>query len=202
MIMERCEGCGHALGEAVKFCPECGARRGAKAPVKAAPPSQKVPKKILRRAILGSVLGIPVWVGIYFLAFSGDGCSSAEGRLMATALPGAGALTFVPKRCRSGQHMSFAGVALFEQKGAAPVVTLVQSHIEPPHVLIDPPGCSRAEGCRLKLARDRCQTFESAVRRTSTVVNGIRLLDGHLRLACKLPGGAAIDADIRFKSCD
>ena len=157
-------------------------------------------KKVWRTIGLSTVLAVPFWLAMYFFVFSGDGCSKAQGSLTATGLPQAGDLVFTPKVCKSGQHMSFAGVALFTQKNTDAVVTLVKGHLEPAYVLLDPPSCGLA--CRVRLTPADCSRFVAEVKRTRTTVNDIRLLDGRLALTCALPSGAKIEADVKFESCD
>lgn len=197
-----CSSCGAMVQLRSKFCPECGAAHAA--PSTPASPRDTAPtsaaKKLRRTLVLSTLVGVPFWLVMYFAVFNTDGCSKAQGTLTAKGLAQASDLTFSPKLCKSGQHMSFHGVALFAQKNSPPIVTVVTSHLEATYVLVDPPPCGTS--CRVKLTRAECSRFQVTVERTNTTVNEIRLLDGQLALTCALKGGAEVHADLKFENCD
>lgn len=216
--MAFCTSCGAALEASTRFCGQCGAPRGgAPSPAPTAGPpaayglgggeaaSVGVSPAKLRRLLIGGAVGAVFWIGLFVIIFSFDGCSSTEGSLEASGKP-VGDFVFTPTQCRSGEHESFYGVFLLGDDGAAGGVKIVVDPRDGELVQIEVPGsCSGPdnEDCTVVTVEpDGCTRFDVDIKKTNTYVNDIRLLDGHLQLACTFPEGGRVTADVRFESCD
>jgi len=223
--MSYCPRCGFDTDADDAFCRKCGAALaesgappiGSGVSMTGAPPvvlpavrpvagpSAATPKRRRARVIVAMVavqLGVG---GAIFATVGGDGCSSVTGSFVASGPP-LGAFTFTPKMCRSGQRMSFFGVALL---GAGPTdggVLVIDDAVQGKLLKIEVPGSCQPPGyevCTVVEVRPaQCTTFDVAIERTGTEVNDIRLIDGHATLDCALPEGGKLTAGVVFESCD
>lgn len=151
---------------------------------------------------------VPVAVGALILGLTtGDGCSSVTGTVEAHGKP-FGDYLVTPKICHSGEHQQFFGAVLFADDDAPGTLILADDPVRGQVVkaMIDG-SCKAAENdshlCSyVMLDPSRCARFELSIAPTSTTVNDIRLVDGHLKLNCELAEGGWIRADLAFESCD
>ena len=144
-------------------------------------------------------------MGFMFFVMGGKGCSSVEGSLVSKGNP-VGDFTFRPASCRSGQRRNFFGVAVLGEGQNDGAVIGIIDQVKGKVVKIEIPGsCTPPsyEECReVIIDREHCRVFRISVRRTSSQVNDITLLDGEIGLDCAFPEGGTVKADLKFENCD
>lgn len=209
---ERCSSCGRTFRPDDGFCGGCGTPRaaGARPELGAAPPpASAAPAHAPKAAgtpglarVIPMIIGFTVLPIVLFFAL-GD-CGSAEGRMRVTASPH-GEWTFVPTGCASLQPYGRMGANLH---GDGPNDGAVYVSLDPTHghrIELEVPGsCRNADGtdCTVfEVPRDRCSTYDVSVEPTGTVVNDVRLVEGHVRLDCTLEDGARVEGAITFEGC-
>jgi len=162
-----------------------------------------VSKKRFRISFLLVPLNIAIVAGVLFM--TGKGCSKSEGQFMAEGPP-VGDFTVVPKKCRSGQRMNFFGAVLLGEGPDDGAVVAIIDPVRGKLVKVEVPGSCKPpdrEVCREVLIEPaHCPKFDVSVTRTSTTVNDIRLLDGHINIECSYPEGGVVKADLKFENCD
>ena len=73
-------------------------------------------------------------------------------------------------------------------------------------VKVEVPGSCKPpdrEVCReVILEQSMCSKFDVTDERTSTEVNDIRLMDGHINIECTFPDDGMVRASLKFENCD
>jgi hypothetical protein len=191
-----CTACGAANAAGSKFCGQC-----------AEPLVTPGDLKGGSNAGFG-VLGGFLMVGlVVFLVFT-IGSSDVKGEIRSQGQP-FGSYVLVPKECHSGEHESFFGVWVTPpmvksggREGFKGGLKLVKTHLGTWTVYVESPlECKGLECAIRELDRAHCQRFDVNVRNTNTVVNDIRVREGHVRLDCKLPEGGTLKANVEFDGC-
>lgn len=213
-MSEFCTGCGAAFDEGDRFCAKCGKPRpsaattNATAPSSATSPASAPDEPVVAPRnklglILGAVLGPILIGGILIAVFVGVG-ESVQGHVTIAGGPRPG-FTFTPTGCVSMQPYGHFGANLH---GPGPNDGAVYVTIDPTtgkKVEVEIPGsCRDADGtdCTLfPVPRDRCTTYDASVHNTGTVVNDVRLVEGHLKLDCTLEDGTTVKGEITFDGC-
>ena len=194
----RCSVCNHKLNDDDQFCSKCGFKveKDAQASLQS---GTKTGKRILVLAL------ILVQVGVFGFFFLGKGCSSVEGDLISKGDP-VGNFTFMPHMCRSGQHMQFFGALILGKGQQDGAVVVIEDPVKGGIVKIEVPGSCEPpdyEKCKeVIIEPSACSVYSMSVKKTSTMVNEIRLVDGSLKLNCAFRGGGTVMADMVFKNCD
>jgi hypothetical protein len=198
--MRECHNCHNQLvDDGALYCSKCGTRL---VDMPAGPGTAASSKKRKKLGLILIPLNIAIVAGAFFLV---KGCSSVSGTFIAKGEP-LGNFTFVPKQCRSGQHMSFFGsvllgegpqdgalVAIIDPMKGKMVKVEVPGSCEPPdyekckEVIIDPKHCSR---------------YDVIVNKTGIMVNNIVMIDGRVTIDCAFPGGGTAKGDITFDHCN
>jgi hypothetical protein len=217
--MPFCPHCGHENADPeARFCSRCGdAMRGAarEAASPDEPPATLGPGATparspaqRRKRILWIILlaDIPIIVAVvFFFGFHSKGCGHTEGAFVSQGQP-LGDFTFTPTRCRSGQHMNFHGAVLVGDGPTEGGILVGEDVVKGKFVKVEIPGSCQPpdhEVCTERFVeREHCTIFEASAHKTNTTVNDIRLVDGHLKLACQFPEGGTVKADIKFENCD
>lgn len=200
--MTRCPECGKKVDFGDRFCRACGKelREAVSAPAAQKPAG---PKK--RRMVGVIALANVLLVGGAVFMVAGKGCSSVKGNLAAAGEP-LGSFTFVPAQCRSGQRMSFHGVALLGKGPQDGGILAIEDAVRGKLLKVEIPGSCKPpdyEICKVvEVTPDQCQIFDLQVHRTGTQVNDIRLMKGTLRLSCAFRQGGTATADFEFSRCD
>lgn len=203
--MQTCPRCNHQTDdEDDRYCSRCGSpleqvRTSVTEREKAARPALK--KFRLAFLIVGFNLAL---VGFIFM-LGGRGCSKTEGTFVSAGRP-VGDFTIVPKKCRSGQRMNFFGAVLLGEGPDDGAVVAIIDPVRGKLVKVEVPGSCKPpdrEVCREVLIEpSMCSKFDVSVQRTSTEVNDIRLIDGHINLECTFPEDGSVHANLKFENCD
>ena len=196
--MKKCVSCGHEMPDHDLFCGQCGSR------VEIAPQSPMKPSRKKRSLIyIIPLVALQIAVAGYFVM--GKGCSKIEGNLVSRGEP-VGTFTFEPDACRSGQRMQFYGAVILGKDKHSGAVVVIEDPIKGKIVKIEVPGSCQPpdyEKCKeVIIDPAACNVYDMAVKRTSTMVNDIRLIDGHLRLNCGFKEGGSLQANLIFENCD
>ncbi|NMB74136.1 MAG: zinc-ribbon domain-containing protein [Myxococcales bacterium] len=212
--MAFCPACGKEVTDSdARFCPSCGQRLDGvnrtetpPQPIGPGSPAPDARKRRRRRIVMIAVLAeIPIFVVVFFLAFSGKGCGHTEGSFVSKGQP-LGDFTFTPTQCRSGQRMSFFGAILVGDGPTEGGLLVGEDAVKGKFVKLEVPGSCKPpdyEVCtELFIERSYCSVFEAYAKNTNTTVNDIRLVDGHLKLDCVFPEGGSVKADIKFENCN
>jgi len=152
-------------------------------------------------AILGLVAALVVFV---FWMVS----SSVEGEIRASGKP-FGTYIQKPTECYSGEHQNFFGAWVapeLESKdgrtGFKGGIKIVKNHLDEWTVYVESPlECEKFKCTVRELDRKHCKVFDVEVRNTSTVVNDIRVREGHARLDCSFPEGGSLVTNLEFDGC-
>jgi hypothetical protein len=126
--------------------------------------------------------------------------SAGSGTLVSTGPTFGGPWTFELARCASGQHTQFFGVDLVAKHDKNLVMRIVEDPIRGTIVKLNVVG----KGAARFIERAECTTWDIAIKPTHTTVNGIRLVDGHVELACTFPGDqpGTLAGRIEFRRCN
>jgi hypothetical protein len=202
--MANCPRCGAQVDRTDRFCRACGTELvmiPTSSPGMEASGQAKQKKKGLFAVIAAA--NILLAGGLAFF-MANKGCSSVEGSLVANG-GSLGSFTFTPEQCRSGQRMSFFGAALLGKDRNSGGVLVIEDAVRGKLLKVEVPGTCRPpdyEECKVvEITPDQCKTFRLSVRRTSTVVNDVRLVEGSLKLDCSFKRGT-VKADLKFSGCD
>jgi len=182
------------------YCSKCGTRL-TDVPSGSDPLVQRR-KSIAKILLIALPLNILIFGGVFFIF---KGCSKVEGNLVATGEP-MGNFTFVPKQCRSGQHMNFFGAIIL---GAGPQDGAVVPFIDPAkgkQVKVEVPGSCEPpdyEKCKEVIIEPKyCSQYDVVVDKIPVMINDIVMMKGHLNLDCTFPGGGTAKGTIIFDRCD
>lgn len=203
--MITCPRCNHRSDDSeARYCSRCGSSlEQARASVPEGGTGAKPALKKFRLAFL--IVGINIALVGGTLLFGGKGCSKTEGAFVSAGRP-VGDFTIVPKKCRSGQRMNFFGAVLLGEGPDDGAVVAIIDPVRGKLVKVEVPGSCKPpdrEVCREVLIEpSMCSKFDVSVSRTSTEVNDIRLLDGHISLDCTFPEDGTVRADLKFENCD
>jgi hypothetical protein len=196
--MKKCASCGNTMEEKALFCSQCGSR------VEIVPESLLKPSR-KKRSLIFIIPLVALQIAIFGYFFLGKGCSKTEGNLVSKGEP-VGTFTFTPDACRSGQRMQFYGAVILGKDKHSGAVVVIEDPIKGKIVKIEVPGSCQPpdyEKCKeVIIDPAACNVYDMAVKRTSTVVNDIRLVDGHLRLNCEFKEGGSLQANMTFENCD
>jgi hypothetical protein len=153
-------------------------------------------------SFLGAGVGIVVAVVAVAFGAVGGSCSSVEGKFVAKGDP-LTKFTMRPTECRSGQRKNFFGVMLLSEKKKNQAIKILEDPTKGMVVQVQIPSSCKNNRCKfVTFGEDACDTFDLEVNRTSTSVNDIRLLEGHLKLKCKFDEGGTAKASLKFSRCD
>ncbi|MCB9592156.1 MAG: hypothetical protein H6719_05435 [Sandaracinaceae bacterium] len=208
---ERCDSCGRTYRPDDEFCGGCGTPRAkpeAPLPAAAATPTATptaTPGVPVKRSIRGRLMFlVSAIIPIGIVIMSLKDCGSAEGQMVVSGSPH-GEWTFVPTGCASMQPYGFVGANLHADGHNDGGVYVTLDHVHGHKVELEVPGsCRNADGtdCTVfEVPRDACQVFDVAVENSGTVVNDVRLVDGHVHLQCELPDGTTVSGTITFEGC-
>lgn len=195
-----CTSCGASNPARSKFCGQCAK------PLTHAVDTTAASGSSGGLAAGFGILAIFVFVGlVLFFAFGG---SEVKGEIRARGAP-FGSYVLVPTECHSGQHESFFGVWVTPElvrsegrEGFKGGLKLVKSHAGAWTVYVESPlECKGLECAVRELERSHCQRFDVEVRNTSTLINDIRVREGHATLDCRLPEGGTFTANLTFEGC-
>ncbi len=144
------------------------------------------------------VLGIGF---VFFMVFFvGKGCSRAEGTLTASGPP-VGDRSYTVVKCKSGQRQGFRGVMLIDESDSI-VIRVVEDPVKGTMVGVQKKETCSGSRCEFVMFdKEECPVFDVNIENTSTTVNDIRVLSGHLNLDCAFKEGGTVKAAITFK-CD
>lgn len=209
-----CTRCSAKFDEGDRFCAQCGAGRPGAAdtqddlPVsrpEATAAKPRPPKSSFGPATsLGIGLIGPLAIGGLIFAISSGFSESVEGHVVVSEGPRA-PFTFRPSGCASMQPYGRCGANLHAAGSDDGAVYVTLDPIAGKRVEIEIPGsCRDADGtdCTVfPVPRDHCTVFEAAVQNTGTVVNDVRLVEGHLRLDCTLEDGTRVVGNLTFDGC-
>lgn len=194
----KCSVCNHQMNDDDQFCSKCGFKAGEN--TQATLKSGKPFWIILMKALFMSLM-----VGVAGFFFLGKGCSSVEGNLVSKGEP-AGNFVFIPDACRSGQHMQFFGAVILGKGQTDGAVVLIEDPVKGKVIKIEVPGSCEPpdyEKCReIIIDPSACSVYNMSVKKTSTMVNDIRLIDGSVKLNCSFKEGGSVQADMVLKNCD
>jgi len=197
--MKKCSSCGHEMPEHDLFCGQCGSR------FEVTPQTPITPTRKKRPLWIIIILAVLVQGAVVGYLFMGKGCSKTEGNLVSKGEP-VGTFTFTPDACRSGQRMQFYGAVILGKDQHSGAVVVIEDALKGKIVKIEVPGSCQPpdyEKCKeVIIDPAACNVYDMAVKRTSTVVNDIRLVDGHLRLNCGFKEGGNLQANLTFENCD
>jgi predicted nucleic acid-binding Zn ribbon protein len=194
----KCSVCNHQLNDGDQFCSKCGFKVDEKKQ-RTSEPGKKTGRRILIPALFLAQ------IGIFAFFFLGKGCSSVEGNLISKGEP-VGDFTFVPHSCRSGQRMQFFGAVILGKGQQDGAIVLIEDPVKGRIVKIEVPGSCEPpdfEKCKeVIIDPAACSVYSMSVKRTSTMVNDIHLIDGSLKLNCLFREGGSVAADMVLKNCD
>lgn len=203
--MKACPRCNHRTDDADdRYCSRCGsALEPARVLTAEHGTAMKPARKKYSLALL--IVGFnAALIGGTFM-FGSKGCSKTEGSFVSAGRP-VGDFTIVPKKCRSGQRMNFFGAVLLGEGPDDGAVVAIIDPVRGKLVKVEVPGSCRPpdrEVCREVLIEpSMCSKFDVSVTRTSTEVNDIRLIDGHISLDCTFPEDGSVRANLKFENCD
>lgn len=198
--MRECHNCRQQIvDDEALYCSKCGTRLFdvPKSPNK--PSAGRNRKRIWFIAI---PLNIALIAGSIFMV---KGCSSVTGNFIATGEP-LGNFTFVPKQCRSGQHMSFFGSVLLGEGPQAGALVAIIDPVKGKMVKIEVPGSCEPpdyEKCKeVIIDPKQCSRYDVIVNKTGIMVNNIVMIDGRVNLDCVFPGGGTAKGEITFERCN
>jgi hypothetical protein len=155
------------------------------------------------RGTLFFTLGISALIALLTWAF--DGCGGeVEGHVTVTGGPH-GAFTLEPAGCASLQPFGHFGANLHGERPNDGAVYVTLDHSAGKRVELEVPGsCLDADGtdCTVfPVLRDRCSVYDVKVEPSGTVVNGVRLVEGHVRLECALEDGTEVRGQLVYEGC-
>jgi hypothetical protein len=160
---------------------------------------------MVRKIALVCLLFVPLVIG----AGCGLRDTQVEGELVSFGGSTLDDWVFAPDECWSGELVGFFGVYL--ESSADPDELWLQFYREPSsgweHLSIAIPGtCERVSGgvrCEvLELDHESdCDLYETRLRSSGEVVDGVRNMFGELSLDCRLPDGGELHGSIRFERC-
>lgn len=141
----------------------------------------------------GAVLAllVPALVGGILLLFFVMSASEVTGSF--TAKGKAGAWTFTPDDCRSGQLSGFSGVELSSSADPDRVIRLSRDAVRGNLVIVDARGASRPT---LVLEAAACERLDMNVDRTSTSINDVWVVEGKATIAC-----GDLAGEVTFAGC-
>lgn len=203
--MTTCPRCKHQFDDAeARYCSRCGSPlEQAHASIPDRGTMAKPGSKKFRLGLLIVPLNIAIMGGAFF--FFGKGCSKTEGTFVSAGRP-VGDFTIVPKKCKSGQRMNFFGAVLLGEGPDDGAVVAIIDPVRGKLVKVEVPGSCKPpdrEVCReFIIEPSMCTKFDVSIQRTSTEVNDIRLIDGHINLECAFKEDGAIRANLKFENCD
>jgi hypothetical protein len=201
-----CKKCGKAMQDTDIFCSKCGTKlESGKKVVDGIQVGQQKPVSKKKKKVIFGIMYAIIIFGIAAYMLVGKGCSSAKGDFISTGKP-VGDFTFVPKQCRSGQRMNFFGAAILGEGPHDGAVVVINDALKGKIVKVEVPKSCKPpdhEECKeVIIEKKACSKYQISIKRTSTVVNDIRLIDGNLELECNFPEGGTLKAKIDFESCD
>lgn len=212
--MTTCAKCGRDNAPEARFCDRCAA------PLASAPGSAPAAgatafpalasvakrKKILR--LVGLFVVIDIVAVIIFFA-SGAFGSSVEGEIRSAGLPN-GDFVMAPPACHSGEHESFFGVwvapeleEIDDRTGFRGGLKVLKNPLGQWEAYLESPNTCRGFECQvLQVKKEHCLVFDIQVENSGTMVNDIRLREGHAKLECRFPEGGTLKVDLKFSGCD
>jgi hypothetical protein len=125
------------------------------------------------------------------------GCSSKVTGSVSSKGGPLGTFTVTPARCESGQHWSFFGVAFFVEGDTGSKVEAVQDPLRGWFVKVGKPGTHDMD----VFGPDDCKVLEVDVHPTSTVNNGIAVVEGSLKFECKQENDGTVKGQLTFSGC-
>ena len=202
-----CTRCGAAFDSGDRFCAKCGAPRGAGVEEPAEAPSRPSPspssKSAGKRGPLLFTLGLFLFIGL--IAWATDACGSTVAGDVTVSGGPHGAFTFAPTGCASMQPYGKLGVNIHGDLPNDGAVYVTLDHRTGKLLEVEVPGsCREADGtdCTVfTVPRDRCSRYEAVVEPSGTVVNGVRLMEGHLRVECELEDGTKVRGQLEYGGC-
>lgn len=211
-MAELCSACGAEFREGDAFCAKCGTSRttNSAAPTGAPPPdgaqdeakAEAATKRRMAVAVGALFAGFPL---VLMLAFGLVDCDGdVEGGVQVRGGPH-GDFDFVPTGCASMQPYGRMGANVHGVGHNDGAVYVSGDPVQGPSVDIEVPGsCRNTDGtdCTVfHVPRERCEVWEARVVPTGTIVNEVRLVEGHVRLRCALEDGTSVEGSVRFGGC-
>jgi len=173
--------------------------------IPAGPPSASTAGAARKRKkiwLIALPLNIAIMAGAFFMV---KGCSSVFGAFTATGEP-LGNFTFVPKQCRSGQHMSFFGSVLLGEGPQDGAVVAIIDPVKGKIVKVEVPGSCEPpdyEKCKEVIIDPKyCSRYDVSIDKTGVMVNNIVMINGRVNVDCVFPGGGTAKGDVAFKRCN
>jgi hypothetical protein len=209
---EFCTQCSTAFRPGDQFCGKCGAPRP-QGVVMGSPPqgviapqpvgSAAAPKKGVPILSLAMGLLMPLGIGAFLFFGLGDCSGETAGSMRVSGARGN--FNFTPVGCVNTQPYEGRMGANLHGEGNNDGAVYVLGGINGSEVRIEVPGsCQNSDGtdCTVfPIPRDRCATYEARVTPTSTTVNDVRVVEGHVRLQCTLEDGTEVRGSITFSGC-
>lgn len=198
--MRQCHNCRRQIDDdEALYCSKCGTRL---VDIQTAT-GGTAPKRNIRK-VLFVALGINLVIVGGFL-FMNKGCSRVTGTFVATGEP-LGNFTFVPKQCRSGQHMNFFGSVLLGEGQQDGALVAVIDPVKGKTIKIEVPGSCEPpdyEKCKEVIIDPKyCSRYDVTVNKTGIMVNNIIMVDGKVNVDCVFPGGGTARGNITFEKCN
>ena len=199
---EFCSGCGAAFRDGDRFCAKCGKPRAlGEATPEATPDAAEPEKKGFPFVVLGAL--VPLVIGLA-IVLGVRGCDHVDGQVAVADGPRPG-FVFAPTGCASLQPYGRFGANLHGKGENDGGVYVTVDPVKGSSVDVEIPGSCKNEGgtsCTVfSVPRERCTVFEATVQNTGTVVNDVRLVEGHLKLDCALEDGTTVRGEVHFGGC-
>lgn len=200
-----CPSCGHDNEPGAKYCAQCAASMASSQRPKSPPPKKKVGPAI---ALVIGLVALPILMFAFFSGGGLFGSGATEGEIRSTGEPH-GDWSMRPTACYSGEHESFFGVwaapPLSEDDGRTGFkggLKVVKGHTGQWEAYLESPLGCESFNCTIRpVDPAHCSVFDVDVRNTSTIVNDIRVREGHAKLECEFPEGGTLQAHLTFEGC-
>lgn len=131
-------------------------------------------------------------------------CGSSEGQFIVSGGPH-GEWRFVTTGCASMQPFGQMGANLHADGHNDGAVYVTLDHSRGYNVELEVPGsCRNADGtdCTVfPVPREQCTRYDVHLKHTGTVVNDVRLVEGHVDVECALTDGTQVVGRIVFDGC-
>ena len=198
----QCSECGAKNRAGAKYCSECGTPLGS--PLRNGNSPKPKPSSAAGWVFVSLMVAVPF--GFVLCAFAGG---SVEGEIRSSGKPN-GDFLLKPTECHSGAHENFFGawvtpklVRVNGRQGFQGGIKFVKNHLTKWDVYLESPVECKGLECTVRpVERAHCRVFDVDVRDTGTVVNDIRLREGHATLDCSFPDGGKLAVKLKFDGCD
>ena len=200
-----CPSCGHENEPGARYCAQCAASMTAGPSGKSTPQKKKVGPAIV---LVIAFVALPILLFAVFSKGSIFGHGKTEGEIVSAGAPH-GDWSLRPSSCYSGEHEDFFGVWAAPElsdsggrSGWKGGLKVVRGHTGQWEAYLESPlECERFDCVIREVDSAHCSVFDIDVRNTGTIVNDIRVREGHAKLDCEFPEGGTLQARLTFEGC-